>query len=41
MLSKKSMRDEIPNNTDQNAIAIDFDKDGQKAYLFQVTLATI
>ena len=41
MLSKKSMRDEIPNNTDQNAIAIDFDKDGQKAYLFQVTLANI
>jgi len=41
MLSKKSMRDETPNNTDQNGIAIDFDKDGQKAYMFQVTLANI
>ena len=41
MLSKKSNRDQTPNNTDQNGIAIDFDNDGQKAYMFQVTLANI
>ena len=28
MLSKKSMRDEVPNNVEQNGIAIDFDGDG-------------
>ena len=38
MLSKKSMRDEVPNNVEQNGVAIDFDGDGLKAYMFFVTL---
>ena len=41
MLSKKSMRDEVPNNVEQNGVAIDFDGDGLKAYMFFVTLANI
>jgi len=41
MLSNKSMRDEIPNNVDQNGVAIDFDGDRLKAYMFFVTLANI
>ena len=31
MLSNKSMRDEVPNNVEQNGVAIDFDGDGLKA----------
>ncbi len=41
MLSNKSMRDEVPNNVEQNGVAIDFDGDGLKAYMFFVTLANI
>tara|TARA_X000000368_G_scaffold290724_1_gene231020 strand:- start:501 stop:2783 length:2283 start_codon:yes stop_codon:yes gene_type:complete len=41
MLTKKSMRDEVPNNVEQNGVAIDFDGDGLKAYMFFVTLANI
>ena len=41
MLSNKSMRDEIPNNAEQNGVAIDFDGDGLKAYMFFATLANI
>ena len=41
MLSKKSMRDEVPNNVEQNGVAIDFDGGGLKAYMFFVTLANI
>ena len=41
MLSKKSMRDENTNNVEQNGIAIDFDGDGLKAYMFIATLANI
>ena len=41
MLSNKSMRDETPNNVEQNGVASDFDGDGTKAYLFFVTLANI
>ena len=41
MLSKKSMRDEVPNNVEQNGVAIDFDGDGLNAYMFFVTLANI
>ncbi len=35
------MRDEVPNNVEQNGIAIDFDAEGLKAYMFFVTLADI
>ena len=35
------MRDEVPNNVEQNGVAIDFDGDGLKAYMFFVTLANI
>lgn len=41
MLSNKSMRDEGSNNVEQNGVAIDFDGDGLKAYMFIVTLANI
>ena len=41
MQSNKSMRDEVPNNVEQNGIAIDFDAEGLKAYMFFVTLADI
>jgi len=41
MLAQKSMRDETPNTSDQNGVAIDFDGDRSKAYMFQVTLADI
>ena len=41
MLTNKSMRDEVPNNVEQNGVAIDFDGDGLKAYMFFVTLANI
>ena len=34
MQSNKSMRDEVPNNVEQNGIAIDFDAEGLKAYMF-------
>ena len=41
MLSNKSMRDENTNNVEQNGVAIDFDGDGLKAYMFIATLANI
>ena len=41
MQSNKSMRDEVPNNVEQNGVAIDFDAEGLKAYMFFVTLADI
>ena len=41
MLSNKSLRDEMGINADQNGIAIDFDSEGSKAYLFMVTLADV
>ena len=34
MLAQKSMRDETPNTSDQNGVAIDFDGDRSKAYIF-------
>jgi len=41
MLSNKSLRDEMGVNADQNGVAINFDNDGSKAYMFMVTLANI
>ena len=41
MLSNKSLRDEMGVIAEQNGVAIDFDSDGSKAYMFMVTLANI
>ena len=41
MISNKSLRDEWSSNSEQNGIAIDFDSDGAKAYVFIITLANI
>ena len=41
MMTNKSMRDQTPETSDQNGIAIDFDGNRSKAYMFQVTLADV
>ena len=41
MVSNKSLRDEMGINVEQNGVAIDFDSDGSKAYMFMITLADI
>ena len=41
MLSNKSLRDEMEVLAEQNGVAIHFDSDGSKAYMFMVTLANI
>ena len=41
IISNKSLRDEWSANAEQNGVAIDFDSDGTKAYMFIVTLANI
>ena len=38
MLSNKGLRDEINSLSDKNSINIDFDGDGNKAYILAVTL---
>ena len=34
MMTNKSMRDQTPETSDQNGIAIDFDGNRSKAYMF-------
>ena len=41
MVSNKSLRDEMGINAEQNGVAIDFDNDETKAYMFMVTLANV
>ena len=41
MLSNKSLRDQWSANAEQNGVAIDFDNDGSKAYMFIITLANV
>ena len=41
MISNKSLRDAWDVNAEQNGVAIDFDSDGAKAYMFMISLANV